>query len=162
MRPDDQTQVTKATPAALTVREMYPTQEENMKIHTEAEVQRAKEARELIRIMGFPGRTTIKRLIGTGGVYGTKVTQKDIDLNLDIFGVPLAVAKGKTKAHNRAIAQVQPSDEMSSRKQDLHADVLFVESVAYCISVSTPMGMTMITKMAVGRNKTVLRGALKE
>jgi hypothetical protein len=41
-------------------------------------------------------------------------------------------------------------------------DVLFIEDMAYCISVSTPPGMTMITKLPAGRHETVMLGALKD
>ena len=72
------------------------TVEENKKMHTKREIQRAKRTRELYHAMDIPSVNDFKAIIRMNTIANYPVTVQDIDLAETIFGPDIGSLKGKT------------------------------------------------------------------
>jgi hypothetical protein len=70
---------------------------ENEKVYSKREVDKAKEARELERRLGFPSATRVIDAINTGAIIGVSSTAHDFARAYKIWGQSTAMLQGKTR-----------------------------------------------------------------
>ena len=70
--------------------------EENKTRFTNRELEKAKQARELYAMVGFPSEKDFKGLIRNQMLYNVDISTQDIDNAREIFGPDVAALKGKT------------------------------------------------------------------
>jgi len=120
---------------------LLTTVEENIKIHTPREVERAKKARELISILGSPTIRDVKTAIAMNAIANLPVRSKDLDLAERIFGKDLGILKGKT-VRTKPLPMVSdqvaiPKELYEHRDQvELCIDIMFVNNMPYFTSIS--------------------------
>ena len=120
------------------------TVQERMKIFTWAEVQRAEEARELQRKLGYSSPGQMIRQIQHGKLE-TRITSTDVINSVYIFGKSLGEVKGKTTARKGAAEVPIPIPFPGVRVfQTVHMDLMFVEGLAFLIMVFKPLDFTFV------------------
>jgi hypothetical protein len=96
-------------------------------------------------------------LIRYGGIVNCPITAQDVVRA--IYGQDVGSLKGKTKRLKSEPAKVEYVKREVSANQTLYVDVMFIESEAYLVSMSKPLGLTQITQIA-SRSVNDLRSAL--
>ncbi len=137
---------------------------ERLRLFSPAEQNRAIEAKQLIRALGYPSPRSVISMIRHGLIRNCPVNSRDIVNALEIYGPDLATLRGKT--HHRA-SKVTKFDEIPrliSSRVVLNADIMFVETNAYLITVADPpLGLTMVNDLGLrkgARNVASIRRAL--
>lgn len=127
------------------------TVEENEGLYTKRELAAARQAKDLSKRLGYPSMQDLKQMLSTGSLVNCPITHHDIDRAIHIYGPDIAAVKGKTKSTKPNTAPVVHTPRPVLSEQTLHVDIMFIDGEPYMISVSTPMGMTMVSKMDTGK-----------
>jgi len=94
--------------------------------YTLRDVQKAKQAKEVIRRLGHPSVVDTIQKINSGAINNCPVTVEDVKRAIDIYGVELAHLKGRTtKAKSVPVSREQPGLTVKDR-QSLHVDIMFI------------------------------------
>jgi hypothetical protein len=138
------------------------TVDDQLKKYTNREIAKAEAARELQRKFYFLGDSTLEDLLRRGKIRNTTVTALDVRRARDIWGISLGVLKGKsTSLKGKAITAIGDKlRTLQQKKQELHADIMFVNGQPYLISVLMPVEHVQITKLN-GRDEFTLWRALE-
>jgi hypothetical protein len=134
---------------------------------TKVEVENAKLSRELSRKLGYPSPSALFEVITHGGIVNCPVTGQDIQRAMQIYGPEIAAIKGKT-VENKSIPmrfEKVIDQKLIQKNQTLNVDIMFVNSRAFLISVTNPLGFTMVTDLGTNsgaRSKSSIRKALAE
>ncbi len=135
------------------------TAEENEKSYTKYEVEKAKQARELIVQMGYPSMQNLIKM-AKGMINNLPVSAEDIYRAYKIYGPVLGAVKGKTKLvrGNKTVIEHIPRPVQS--EVSVHIDILYIsKQIPFLIGVVLPLGMTMVSYLA-NRTQSTLRDAL--
>ena len=138
------------------------TVDDQLKKYSNREIAKAEAARELQRKFYFLGDSTLEDLLRHGKIRNTTVTALDVRRARDIWGPSLGVLKGKsTSLKGKPITAIGDKlKTLQQKKQELHADIMFVNGQPYLISVLMPVEHVQITKLN-GRDEFVLWRALE-
>ena len=139
---------------------LVTTVDENESAFTRREVNAAKQAREMMRRMGYVSLKDQAAMIKHGAIINCPVTQSDVYRAHQIYGSDVASLKGKTKATPSHIVKIEHVPRSLETNQTLHVDVIFIEGDPYLLSVSTPLGLTMATHLGGDRSERTLLKAL--
>ena len=130
--------------AALTI-----TVEDRMRKYTRREIQRAEDARELQRKFYYLSDGSLEDLVRRGKIKGTTVSAKDIAVAKDIWGPSLGVLKGKsTSSKGKSILVGEKIRTVQQKNQTLHVDLMYVNGLAYFISIMDPIEYVQVTKLS--------------
>ena len=137
------------------------TVDDQLNKYTNREIAKAEAARELQRKFYFLGDSTLEDLLRRGKIRNTTVTALDVRRARDIWGPSLGVLKGKsTSLKGKPITAIGDKlQTLQQKKQELHADIMFVNGQPYLISVLMPVEHVQITKLN-GRDDFTLWRAL--
>jgi len=135
------------------------TVDDQLKKYNNREIAKAEAARELQRKFYFLGDNTLEDLLRRGKIRNTEVTALDVRRARDIWGPSLGVLKGKsTSLKGKPITAIGDKlQTLQQKKQELHADIMFVNGVPYLISVLMPVEHVQITKLNGRDNFTIWR-----
>ena len=138
------------------------TVDDQLNKYTNREIQKAEAARELQRKFYFLGDSTLEDLLRRGKIRNTTVTALDVRRARDIWGPSLGVLKGKsTSLKGKPITAVGDKlKTLQQKKQELDADIMFVNGQPYLISVLMPVEHVQITKLN-GRDDFTIWRALE-
>ena len=114
---------------------------ENSKGFTKREIERARQAREMLARMGFPTVEQAMSIVNAGSNF--EVTARDFQIADAIWGKDIASMKGKTCKRATAVADVVVSTKIVQRDQVLSIDIMFIDKIAILIGVATPLGLTI-------------------
>ena len=136
----------------------YATVENNRKLYTQRQLHGADRARDLERKMGF---------LPIGGIspsiINCPVTLHDIQRASEIYGRSIPSIKGKDRrAHQHTDVQERLDMDIDT-ELTLHVDLMYIESIPFFVSVSVPLGLTLLTHLgfAIGsRAKKPILAAL--
>ena len=136
------------------------TVEENERLYTKKEVADAEAMRRNWRNLGFPGVSTMRKMIQQGTVRGMPGTVEDLMRGLLIWGRPLEIIRGKTK--NRKVRPQRPVhiERTVDKHLVIRVDVMFVKGVAFLIAITKPLLLGMVNHIA-NRSAPVVYSALK-
>ena len=117
------------------------TVQENMAFYTPREISRAKKARELLAILGFPSVADMKTAISMNAIADLPIKTSDVELAERIFGPDLGSVKGKT-TRKKPLPMV--SDQISIPPQlyesrdtlDLCIDIMFVNGMPFFTTIT--------------------------
>ena len=139
-----------------------PTVAENVRKLSAREQQEAITARLFQKQMGYPSDADTKTLLSN--MRNAPAPPKAVDLATKAFGKAVAALKGKQV---RVVSeQIDPTEGIyisDPEYQTLHADVMTVDSIPFLLTVSTPLGYTMVTHL-VGKqpqSQPILLAALR-
>lgn len=123
------------------------TVEENESMYTKREVVAAKQVKEISAQLGYPSPRDLIDVINAGSIINLPITARDVERAYKIYGPDLAAVKGKTTSRKAARANPDVIVKRTREIQTLSVDVMFVNGDPYLISVSTPMGLTMVNAL---------------
>jgi hypothetical protein len=123
---------------------MVTTVEDNKKIYSQREQADAEKALSLCQSLGYPSSQSLIDMLNTGAIVNAPVTAKDVARATRIFGPSLGTIRGKTRKNKVSSAPLEYLPREISSQLVLHVDIMFISGTAYLISVSTPLGLTMV------------------
>ena len=103
--------------------------------------------------MGYPSAADAKAALGS--MANPPCAPKAVDHAIAIWGPSIGDLKGKTVRYKSAI--IDPSIEVKKGPPEdltMHADVMFVESIPFLVSVTTPLGYTIGTPLTGSKPKS--------
>ena len=117
------------------------TVEENKLFYTDRQVERAKQARELLHALGCPSIADLKNIIKMNSIKDCPVTVDDINLAEKIFGKDIATLKGKSTKQRPTpvvndIVEIPKELVAAQHDVDLCIDTLFVNEMPFLTSIS--------------------------
>ena len=131
---------------------------ENESHFTKREVKAARAARDLKRVLGYASDHELLDLIKTG-IKDSPVDEVDVHRAHQIYGKDLGEVKGKTVRRKAGVVKVSSVPRPIQMAQSLHVDIIFIEGIPFLISVSKPLGYTMINHL-VSRGLSAVSKAL--
>ena len=120
---------------------------QNLQQFTNRERQDAEAAKELSKLLGHPNPRSLIEMINNGSIVNCPVTAKDVARAYKIFGPDLASLRGKTRKSKMPRDNVEYLPREISSDLTLNVDLMFVNTNAFLISVSTPLGLTMVNEL---------------
>ena len=128
------------TPATHTMTHLQ-TVDENMKFYTPREIKRAKQARELLSILGSPSVRDLKKALAMNAIANCPITTADVELAEAIFGPDLGTLKGKTTRKTPAplvTDKISIPKELYERRDalELCIDIMFVNEMPFLSTIS--------------------------
>ena len=117
------------------------TVKENKRMFTSAELQQAKAARELFKMIGSPSYRDFLALVEHNMIPNAKVGSKDIQNAESIYGPDLGVIQGKTvrdtpKRLQENIVAVPANILLKYQQVILYADIMFVAGMPFLVTLS--------------------------
>lgn len=141
---------------------MITTVAENELLYTRREVEDAKKARQLMKELGYPSEASMIELINTGSILNCPVTAHDVHRASKIWGNDVPSMKGKQKLVKSNPVKVEFVPRPVVSLLVLHIDLMMVETELFLISVSTPLGLTLVTHLPNGKGAKALWKALQD
>ena len=130
----------RATKQPVLFKSLLQTVAENKKLYTPAEIKKAKQARDLLAILGTPSISDLKKAISMNAIANLTVTTKDVDRAEAIFGPDLGAVKGKTtrkKPMPMVSDQIDLPTELVSRTDlELSMDIMYVNEMPFLTSIT--------------------------
>ena len=115
----------------------------NEKMFSRVEVDRAKVAATLVRRTGFPSAGMITAMIERGVLNNCPVTVEDVLRSMKISDkVYITYLKGKSVNKPKIFERPANIPRMIDKKQILFIDNMFVNQIAFLVSISMPMHLT--------------------
>lgn len=137
------------------------TVEENKRLFTKKEQMAARDAREFLRRLGYPAPYRVAEMIRKG--YVLPISTRDLINAEAIYGKPIAMLKGKTVAKRIKLDKDNPIPKsILSPLVLIQCDIMFVCGLAFLLSVSIPLHLTVATKLReASRAKSAITEALR-
>lgn len=139
------------------------TVKQNRESYTKREYNRAKEARRLMTIIGRPSERQMREIVNKRLIPNCMVTEQDIINASQIFGPDVGALKGKTgrtkEPHvSMEVRPIPPELMERHREVVLCIDVMYVNNIAFLVSVSRAIRFCTAEALANRRNETLLVG----
>ena len=126
---------------------LIATVKKNESMHTANDVKGAKEAIDLMKRLGSPSSATTKELLNSGVLGAEKVSPKDVDTAIRIYGEPLSNLKGKAKEPDHVNPKLSEMPKAKVANVDIFVDIFSWDDTQYCIGVVKPIGLLMTTHL---------------
>ena len=124
---------------------MVTTVSDNMGKFTKREIASAAEAREMLARMGYPPVEMAIAMIRGGNNF--RVSEADFRNAHTIWGKCLASLRGKSHKKSSPVADISLTPASAQQQQVLSVDIMYLESTAILIAVSTPLDMTLAVSL---------------
>ena len=132
-------------PCQVTEQAMVTTVGDNMRKFTKREIASAAAARELLARMGYPSVEMAIAMIRGGNNFN--VSEADFRNAHTIWGKCLASLRGKTHKKSSPVADIPLTPAPAQQQQVLSVDIMYLETTAILIAVSTPLDMTLAVSL---------------
>ena len=114
-------------------------------------------AKDLSKYMGYPSPQSLIDMINQGAIVNCPVTAKDVARANNIFGPDVASVRRKSRKGKVKVPHVDFLPGVISSNLVLNTDIMFVNSNAFLISVSTPLGLTMVNELGYSKGSQSLK-----
>ena len=121
------------------------------KVYTKKELEKAKQAYELVEKMGISYQK-IRELINKGHLVNTNFTVEDLNRAQEAFGNPLKVTLGKFKNKKTYEFSEVRKKKLLPVSINLELDIFYHEGYAFLNSISVPMGVSMTSCLGASNN----------
>ena len=135
---------------------MVTTVAQNSQLFTKREIERARQARELMARIGFPTVEQAMSKVNSGSNFD--ITTRDFQIADAIWGKDTASLKGRTTKRASPSADIVVSSKIEQRDQVVSIDIMFINEVATLIGVATPLGLTIAYSLTDIASKKSSRG----
>ena len=132
---------------------------ENEAKYTKREVEMARQAKELSQLLSYPSSKDLITLINNGSILNCPISAHDVARAVDIYGPDIGSLKGKTKRSKSQPVKVEYISKSVWASQEMHIDLMFVEGDIFLISVTKPLGLTMISSIQ-SKSTAAIKSAL--
>ena len=116
--------------------------------------------RRCIRLISDAGYNDVKEMLAHGMITECEETSTEVAAALRAHGYPAGWHQGKTVTKSSKLPRIEPALPYLIKQQDLEVDLMFTAGVGFLISVSRPLGMTVITHIG-GKGAQILRKAMQ-
>ena len=136
---------------------------QNKKKYSKREIKQAALARRYQINLGPCTSTELIKLITRGKLDNNRIVAQDVIRAYDIWGPALANLKGKTTSHKTELQEeISILDKQLKTDQIMFVDLMFVNSVAYLISVFKPLDYVSVTKLSKKNISSLLDTVLSQ
>ena len=125
---------------------------QNESLYTKREVEEAKQAQELYRMLAYPSFKDMSEAISSGTLIDCPVTIQSLKRSNDIYGTPEGILKGKTTHTSTTPDKVITVSRPAGNDIHLNGDIFFIEGIAFLLTFGTPVNLLGVTALA---NRTV-------
>ena len=120
------------------------TKEDNEKIYSAAQRERAKTARRLYHTIGTPSVRNFKYIVRSNQIRNCPITVEDIIIAKDIYGKDISYIKGQTTRRNPTTTMAMTiaiPKELKDKHRDikLYMDTMFINRVSFLTLIVHPM-----------------------
>jgi hypothetical protein len=116
--------------------------------YSRKEVERAREARQLIENAGHISQRDALNMVRGSNIQGISVTADDVMRCFDIYGQSAPYVQGRTTVRKPVRLAVDKNlKEEHKPAQDLHCDVMWVNEQIYFISLSANLGLLLCSSI---------------
>jgi len=129
--------------------------------YTTREVQDAKKAMEMKKRLGYPSDKDLIEMLSTGTVINSPITRYDVTRCRDIYGTDLATLKGKTTTSTPSRVKIEAVPRLIQYGQQLATDIMYIRAAPYLITVSSPLGYTMVEALKSRRSEDLYEALWK-
>jgi hypothetical protein len=131
---------------------------ENEQLFTKREVEQARIAKDVMRQLAYPSIKDMVSMIKNGVIINLPITIHDIYRAFRIYGPDIAALKGKSKLKKPLAIKPEHIPRPLRSGLVLHSDIFFVDRDPYLITVSTPLGLTVVHHLnGITRGSQLLR-----
>ncbi len=130
----------------ITTRPSFPTFEtvqDVERVYNNRELARAREARALFKMLGYPSATNLIKLVRHGKIRDNALTTKDIINCIHIYGPDLARIRGMSTRARRPFESQDLLGKYIDEDITLDVDVMFCEGVPFLLGVVTPLELVL-------------------
>ena len=113
-----------------------------------------------IRLISDAGYNDVKEMLAHGMITECEETSTDVAAALRVHGYPAGWHQGKTVTKSSKLPRIEPALPYLIKQQDLEVDLMFTAGIGFLISVSRPLGMTIVTHIG-GKGAPMLRKAMQ-
>jgi hypothetical protein len=114
---------------------------------TKGQLIKARLAREFEDTIGMSPRD-LKTMLKEGGITTTPFWTEDVDQCHRTYGPSVRSLRGKTVSPvQRCVRKTQTVPRILFKTITLHVDLLFVDELPFLVSISDPIGLSMVTKV---------------
>jgi len=131
--------------------------------YTVREQEEAKLAKELSHRLAYPSPKSLVDAVNSGAIINVPVAAKAVVRAEKIFGPDLAAVRGKSRKRKAPAVTFDYLPRLVTSDLVMNVDVIFVGTLAYLISVTTPLGLTMVNALGTtkgARSVTSVKKAL--
>jgi hypothetical protein len=122
------------------------TAQERENLYTKKEVERAKEAGEFLRTVGYLSVKEAMHLIRDGNLVNVPYSVDDIRRYYTTYGPQVAAARGKTtKQHEKSTERADIGAMEQQTMQELCTDVMYAAGEKFLLSVCSPLELTIVS-----------------
>ncbi len=135
----------------------------NLQSYTVSERNRMKQAMELAEKLGYPSAGTMMEFINSGTMNNLPVTAHVAARAYAAYGTPIPQIQEKTAHTAEKSTTPEQLPRTISSVVELHCDIMFVEGIAFLISVGKPLDLCMVSVLGSGvgaRNSQAMRTAM--
>jgi hypothetical protein len=126
---------------------MMGTVEQNKAKYEKREVKAADDGRELQRLLGGQSTAVVSRLLRDGSITHTDVLPEDVERAAEIYGKSLRELKGSSTAHKPIVIPLGSAVPVVREQQEMHIDLMFINGMAFLLSVLVPMRFVMVAAL---------------
>lgn len=121
------------------------TVEENERLYSKAQVDRAKRVKRFSAAMGFPSKSNLLEIIKGGRTEGIDFDHEDVARAHEIYGDDLQAVRGKSFRYKRGsnYSSGRPVGKVVEVKQSMNVDIMFACGYAFLVSYTTPLFLLM-------------------
>lgn len=142
----------------LTIETVY----EKEKKYSTTEVKKVRQARDMMRQLGYPSTRDMIKMIVKGMMINIPVTVQDVMRAEKIYGPDVASLKGKTaKRKQREKPEVYVPRAMM-KKQDMYSNIFYWRGVGFMLSTVMPLRMKFITALTKLESKAYLKTIMED
>ena len=136
------------------------TVEENERLYTKKEVERAYAATALWKNMNNPGMEVFSKMLTRGTVHGVNLTPEDVRRGIRIAGRPLQNIRGRTR--NRKVRKINPVPiyRTIDKLLVMRIDIMFVSGLMFLVSTTAPLLLGMANYIT-RKSAAIVYAALK-
>jgi hypothetical protein len=136
---------------------------EREKLYTKREVKNAIGAGEVMKRLAYPTSDELKDIINMGVVADIPSTVQDVARRDFIYGKDVGNLKGKTVRKQPPVTTFEFVPKPVFATQRLFGDIMFVESVPFLVTVSSPLELVMATYLSDGRTtKSIVHAVIEQ
>ena len=133
---------------------------DNEALFTRTEVEKAKQARNLMKRMGHPPDSKMIRALQYGNLHGTRILPADIHRATTIYGPSVAALRGHTVTQRPHAFPVEQPRDRAVAPQSMYLDLFRAHSLDFLLTYVRPLNHLMVTSIAKS-DLTTLRRTLR-
>ena len=121
----------------------FETVQDVERVYNNRELTRAREARALFKMLGYPSASNLIKLVRHGKIRDNKLTTKDIINYIQIYGQDLARIRGMSTRARRPFENQDLLGKYIDEGITLDVDIMFCEGVPFLLGVVMPLELVM-------------------